>query len=73
MRITFYITHKHSKYFEYRILGIIPNTEFNTEFAYARLINLLDDLSIPESDHPMELINMATYEGENWKVQVIFL
>ena len=73
MRITFYITHKHSKYFEYRILAVIPNSEFNTEFVYAELIHLLYELRVPESDHPIEIINMATYESEAWKVQVIFL
>lgn len=54
-------------------MAVTPNSEFNTEFVYAELINLLYDLRIPESDHPIELINMATYESDNWKVQVIFL
>lgn len=73
MRITFYITHKHSKYFEYNIMAIIPGSLFDANFAYKRLISLLEILEVPQSDHPIELINMATYESEFYKVQVIFL
>lgn len=73
MRITFYITHKNSKYFEYNIMAIIPDSLFDANFAYKRLIALLNDLQVPESDHPLELINMAIYESEFYKVQVIFL
>lgn len=72
MRITFYITHKHSKYFEYRIYGYMPGV-FDTDYVYRELIRLLYDLGIPESNHPMELINESKYEGDNWNVRVIFL
>jgi|688.fasta_scaffold315866_3 hypothetical protein len=73
MRITFYITYKHSKYFEYRIFGYMPDGQFDIHYVYRELISLLYDLRIPESDHPIELIDMATYESDNWTVQVFFL
>lgn len=73
MRITFYITHKHSKYFEYRIFGFVPDGVFDSDYVYRELISLLYDLGIPESNHPMELINESKYEGDNWNVTVIFL
>lgn len=73
MTITFYITHKHSKYFEHRIFGYNPNGQFDIHYVYIKLISLLYDLGIPESNHPMELINESIYEGDNWNVRVIFL
>ena len=63
--------HKPTGHKIYQIHHPIEETEFNEKSVYERLIQTLEACGIGPDQHPIDLIDMAKYESENWIVQVL--
>lgn len=71
MSICIYQQHKTSGFKNYTLYLPVEGTQFDENLIYDRLIKTLEACGIGHDKQPLELIDMAKYESENWIVQVI--
>lgn len=71
MSICIYQQHKPSGFKVHTLYQPVDGTPFDKKLIYDRLIQTLEACGTAPDQHPIDLIDMAKYESENWIVQVI--
>ena len=71
MSICIYQQHKPTGFKVHTLFQPVEGTIYNEKIIYEGLIKTLEACGIGPDQHPIDLIDMAKYESENWIVQVI--